>query len=480
MLALRLRLRISWNSCMANQVFSRSLTSRDTLALAFGAMIGWGWIVLAGPWLLEGGTGGAIIAFAAVGAAILIISLLYGELASAMPKVGGEHVYSLRALGRFGSFICTWSIAMVYVAVAAFESVALGTAVEYLVPRKLVYLWQIAGYDVYLSWVLIGVVASIVVTIINVRGIKLSAIFQTTLTAALVIAGIMLITGGLFKGDAANVEPLFTKGPAGVLAVMAMSVFVFTGFDVIPQAAEEIDVDPRSLGQLLVIAVVSGTIWYILILLAVSALMGPSGLSAASLSAADASGVAWGSAGTKLLILGGIAGIITSWNGFLVGGSRAIYALAESHMLPRYFAVLHPRFHTPHRAIIVIGVLSALAPLFGRQILGWLANSAGFAAVVAYFLVAVSFIVLRKREPDMPRPFKLPAGLVLGALGVVVTLLLGYAYLPGSPGALAWPQEWLMLLLWFGVGLPMYAYASSRRDLSVASSGTATRIAPKG
>ena len=457
---------------MTEHKLSRSLTSVDTLALAFGAMIGWGWVVMAGPWLLEGGTLGTVIAFILVGASILVIALLYAELASAMPQVGGEHVYSLRALGRFGSFICTWAIVMVYVGVTSFEAVALGTAIEYLVPAKAGYLWQVAGYDVYLSWVLIGVVGSLLVTVINVRGVKLSAIFQITVTMVLVLAGIMLITGALFEGEVANIEPVFVSGTGGIITVVAMSVFVFTGFDVIPQAAEEINVVPKMLGKLLVLSVVSGTLWYVLIVLSVSLLMDQQNLSATFLPAADASGKAWGVAGAKLLILGGIAGVITSWNGFLVGGSRAIFALAESKMLPSYLGVLHPRFKTPHRAIILIGIISALAPLFGRPVLLWIANSAGFAAVIAYFLVAISFIVLRVREPDLLRPFRLAGGNLLGYLGIGVTVLLACAYLPGSPGALAWPQEWLMLLLWFGIGLGLFFYSSKpgkKTDKSVLS-----------
>ena len=454
---------------MTEHKLSRSLTSVDTLALAFGAMIGWGWVVMAGPWLLEGGTVGTIIAFVLVGVSVLVIALLYAELASAMPQVGGEHVYSLRALGRMGSFICTWAIVMVYVGVTSFEAVALGTAIEYLVPTKIGYLWQVVDYDVYLSWVLIGVVGSLLVTVVNVRGIKLSAIFQMSVTLVLIMAGIMLMTGALFEGEIANIEPIFVNGAGGIITVVAMSVFVFTGFDVIPQAAEEINVAPKMLGKLLVLSVVSGTIWYVVIVLSVSLLMDQQSLSGTFLSAADASSKAWGVAGAKLLILGGVAGVITSWNGFLVGGSRAIFALAKSKMLPSYLGVLHPRFKTPHRAIILIGIISALAPLFGRPVLLWIANSAGFAAVIAYFLVAISFIVLRVREPDMPRPFKLIGGNFLGYLGIGVTLLLASAYLPGSPGALAWPHEWLMLLLWFGVGLVLFFYASNGREKNVSS-----------
>ena len=218
---------------------------------------------------------------------------------------------------------------------------------------------------------------------------------------------------------------------------------------------------------MLVASVLCGALWYIVLILSVSALLDQQAVetssAASSLTAADANGVAWGVAGSKILILGGIAGIITSWNGFMIGGSRALYAMAESNMLPRSLAVIHPKYKTPYRAIILIGLLAAIAPLFGRQILIWITDAASFAVTIAYFLVAVSFLILRHREPNMHRPFKLPGGTIWGWVGIVVSIALACAYLPGSPGALVWPHEWFMLLAWFGVGSALFV-SSSRNN----------------
>jgi APA family basic amino acid/polyamine antiporter len=87
--------------------FLRVLSRKDVVALAFGAMIGWSWVVLTGTWITSAGVAGAIIAFLVGGGAIAIVGLTYAELASALPFAGGEHVYSERALGYRASFICT-------------------------------------------------------------------------------------------------------------------------------------------------------------------------------------------------------------------------------------------------------------------------------------------------------------------------------------------------------------------------------------
>src|SRR5690606_41670391 len=88
------------------------------------------------------------------------------------------------------------------------------------------------------------------------------------------------------------------------------------------------------------------------------------------------------------------SGILTSWNGFLIGASRIIYAMAESGMLPRWFAYVHPRYRTPSHAVLVVGGLSVLSPLFGEQMLGWLVDAGGVNIVIAFLLVSISFLVL--------------------------------------------------------------------------------------
>ena len=120
---------------MSDGHFVRVLKNQDVLALAFGAMVGWGWVVLAGSWVETAGSWGSMMAFAIGGVVVILIGLTYAELASAMPLTGGEHVYSYRALGMGASFICTWAIILGYVSVVAFEAVALPTVVEELFPN---------------------------------------------------------------------------------------------------------------------------------------------------------------------------------------------------------------------------------------------------------------------------------------------------------------------------------------------------------
>lgn len=453
----------------ARQELQRVLGRRDVLALAFGAMIGWSWVLLTGEWTARAGTLGAICAFLIGGVAVVFISLTYAELASAMPSVGGEHVYSLRALGRVASFVCSWAIALGYVSVAAFEAVALPFALSHLIPgTDLGYLWTIQGWDVHASFVAVGIGAALVLTWINIIGIKPAAALQGIVTAAILFSGAIFLGGVSVAGDPGHLTPLFVDGAAGIMGVLMMVPIMFVGFDIIPQAAEEIDLPHAQIGALLVVAVVSAVLWYVAIILGVGLSLDADARMASGMTTADASGAVWNSAMARdLLIVGGIAGIVTTWNAFLVGSSRLVYALAESGMLPAVLARLHPRYGSPYVALLAIGALTCVAPWFGRPILIWLLNAGSFGVVVAYAMVAVSFLVLRQRESEMPRPYRVRYGKTVGVTALLLSAALFLLYLPGSPAGLRWPQEWLICLGWAACGALMYAaVASNRRKLS--------------
>jgi len=436
------------------------LGRRDILALAFGAMIGWSWVVLTGAWIGSAGTMGAITAFVIGGVAILLISLIYAELASALPFAGGEHVYSERALGSGASFVCTWGIILGYASVVTFEAVALPTVLDSLIPGlDKVYLWQIAGWDIYLSWVLVGVLGAAIMTVVNVLGVRMVALVQSVVVIAILLVGMLLVSGAVVTGDISNMQPLFKDGVAGITLVLVMVPFMFVGFDTIPQVAEEVDLPFRDIGVVLIASVAMAIVWYGLIILAVGLVLDQTAIDASTTVTAAANARIYGEVGGIVLLVAGLAGIITSWNAFILGGSRAIYALANSGLLPKFLGQLHPKYHTPTNAIVLLGVLSALGPFFGRPALVWVVNAGSLGIVIAYVMVTWSFLVLRNREPSLDRPYKVPFGQFVGSLALVLAIGMTLLYLPGSPAALLWPQEWGIIIAWIILGGFLYGIA---------------------
>ncbi|GLB60896.1 APC family permease [Cytobacillus sp. NCCP-133] len=449
---------------MSESRFIKTLGNRDVLSLAFGAMIGWGWVVTAGIWITEAGSLGAILAFVIGGLLVTFVGLTYAELASALPLAGGEHVYSFKAMGRVASFITTWAIILGYVSVVAFEAVALPTVFEYLIPDySKGYLYTIADWDVTLTWAGVGIIGSIFIAWINYRGIKFSTAAMFILTLLILIAGVLLISGSSFLGNGQNMQPLFEKGMAGILTVVIMTPFMFVGFDVIPQAAEEIKLPQKQIGKLLIVSVILAIVWYIAVIFGVSRVLSPSEIAESNLVTADAMAKAFNSQMMgNILVLGGIGGILTSWIGFYVGGSRAIYALARAGMLPKSLGELHPKYNTPHKAILLIAVLSTAAPLLGRPALVWLVDAGGLGLVVAWFMVALSFVILRKKAPDMHRPFRLQGGSSIGWIAAIMSLGVSILYMPGMPSALIWPYEWVIVFAWVILGIVFYKISMSK------------------
>lgn len=441
---------------MSNQTgeFARILGRGDVLAVAFGAMIGFGWIVLTGEFLSEAGPVGSALAFVIGGIVVALVGLTYAELVSAMPHAGGEHNYVLRAIGSRAAFVTSWTLVLGYVSVVAFEAVALPKTMLYLFPDLLAgKLWSVAGYDVYATWALIGVVSAVVMTGLNYVGVRPAAVFQTIAVLFLAAVGVALLIGAFVGGSTADMQPLLSGGAAGIITVLVATPFLFVGFDVIPQSAEEINLPFRQIGQLLVASVLLAVLWYIVIMLTVGSAAPASQLADSELAAADGMALLWGSdAMGTVLVLGGVAGILTSWNGFLIGASRLVYAMGQSAMLPRWFAHVHPRYRTPSNALLFIGGLSVVAPLFGENMLGWLVAAGGLSLVIAYFMVALSFVLLRRREPQMDRPFRLSGGSVVGPAAALLSLGLAALYLPGMPAALNGP-EWIIIVGWWVLGI---------------------------
>ncbi|WP_209124839.1 APC family permease [Alkalihalobacillus sp. BA299] len=436
------------------QELNKVLSRLDIFVLSIGAMLGWGWVVLSESWLNSAGSLGTVLAFLIGGLLVTFVGLTYAELASAMPKVGGEHVYVHRAMGDKAAFIASWAITLGYVSVVAFEAVALPTVIEYIFPNYQVgYMWTVAGWDVYASWVLVGVGGSLFVIAINYFGLKPAAKVQVILTLSIILIGLMLIFGSAIGGESANFEPLFVGGASGIMAVLIMVPFLFIGFDVIPQTAEEANIPPKSIGKLLILSVVCAIVFYICIAIGVALALDSAALSVTQLATADAMTALFGSSFFgNLLVLGGVAGIMTSWNAFIIGGSRVMYAMAQSGMLPEWFGRLHPKYKTPANAIIFIGALAVLSPLLGRPALVWFVDSGGPAIVIAYLFVAIAFVLLRKREPEMERPYRAGKTTLVGWVASILSIGFLIIYLPGMPAALTGP-EWAIFMGWFLIGL---------------------------
>lgn len=452
----------------------KSINVFDLIFLAFGAMIGWGWVVASGGWIQNAGVLGTVIGFVLGGLMIFFVGLIYAELTTAMPQTGGEMIFSYRAFGPRVSFVCTWAIILSYIGVVCFEACSFPTILQYIFPGFLKgHLYTVAGFDVYATWLAVAILSALLITYINVRGVKVAARFQNILTAIIAIVGIILVAVSAINGEVSNIEPQLFKGDGtggiikSILSIAVIAPFFLFGFDVIPQAAEEINVPLKKIGKVLILSIVLAVGFYALVVLAIGYAMSPEeitgSMKASGLVAADAMGKMFNSmVMAKVAIIGGMCGILTSWNSFLLGASRAIFSLGRIYMIPPFFGKIHDKYQTPANALWFVGILSALSVLCGRVMLTWVSDVASLACCFAYFMVSISFVVLRFNDKNLERPYRVQRARIVGIVAIIMTGIMVLLFLIPGSGATLLPQEFAFAGGWLILGLVLGLYSQKK------------------
>lgn len=432
---------------LERQSFQKVLGRTDVLALAIGTIIGWGWVALTGTWIGAAGVLGSVFAFVVGGLIFILVGNIYAELSAALPLAGGEIAFAYRALGYYFSLFVGWAITFAYIGVAAWEGIAITVAMGYLFP------------DVSFPWVVIGMVGAIGITLLNYFGTRPAIIFQVIITSGMILSGFLFLFTSVSFGDIANMQPLFTSG-SGVITVLLVVPSMLIGFDIIPQFAEEMNIPPKQIGKLLIFSIIWCTLWYIFIILGISFAAPIEVRSAGMVPVADAISYCLNSQTFgNVVIFGGILGIFSSWNGFMVAATRILFAMGRAKMIAPIFGKLHPKYKTPSAAILLVGVICALSPLFGQKALIWLVNISSFEAVISYLCISISFIIIRRKEPGLDRPYFFRYGEPFAVCAIISLVGLLYMYTPLGLGLLKWPHEWLIIIVWALIGVFMAFYS---------------------
>src|ERR1700693_6182499 len=253
---------------------ARKLRITDYFTLAWGSMVGVGWLVVMDDALLRGGSLCALLGFAIGGALLYPIGWVYGRLVAAMPDAAGEIAYTAAAFYRPISFSTGWMMMLAYFIVCPWEAVAVGRIAGYIIPAlDSVELYRIAGRPVYLPHLLIGLALTALLTTLNYRGIRLSATFQYWTSFGTLALFIVFVALGVSKGSPHNFPPLFTHAPlVSFLLVVQIVPYFMTGFESVSKAAEESTPEFRSQGFLKAIgmALLVGILFYTIVIATVA------------------------------------------------------------------------------------------------------------------------------------------------------------------------------------------------------------------
>jgi len=461
------------------ETLEKSIPFSSYIGVGLGAIIGIGWLMYSGQWLLEGGPAGAMLAFFICGLLLIPIGESYAELTSSIPVAGGELAFAYKAFGPLPAFLTAWAVALSYTAITPFETIAIGALFEAMAPSMISdQLYQIGGYRIGLSTIIPGLLSGIFLIWLNIRGVASSTRVQLWIVSALAACSAVFIVTALFKGDVAHLTPMFANGgswaaaPASIISVLVVAPYFMAGFDTIPQAAEEsgVNMKPRQLGVAILACIVLGALFYVLIILAVAMSVSQEQLQTLMkqndvLPTAEVFRVAfhyeWAA---RLVMVAALLGLISTLNGFYIASSRLLFSLGRGGLLPHWFAKVHDKHQTPSNAVLFVGAISLLGPFIGKSALIPIVNSGALTFAVTLLMTCLAAVRLRFRHPEMPRPFRantlsLYAGIAVSALLVLLMTV------PQSPGFLK-PLEFLIIGGWMAFGLAGYIARRAMGDIS--------------
>ncbi|MGW3913466.1 amino acid permease [Streptomyces sp. NPDC005070] len=460
----------------------KSLSALDLTVFGVGVIIGTGIFVLTGKVAKENAGPGVSLAFVAAGVACGLAALCYAEFASTVPVAGSAYTFSYASLGELPAWIIGWDLVLEFALGTAVVAVGWSGYVRSLMDNAG---WHLPdslggrdgahgfGFDILASALVL------VLTAILVVGVKLSARITTVVVAIKVTVVLIVIIAGAFFIEGKNYSPFIPPaqnveagsgikspliqimfgwaptnfGVMGIFTAASVVFFAFIGFDVVATAAEETKNPQRDMPRGILGSLFICTALYVLVSIVVTGMQKYTELSidAPLADAFKATGHPWFAG---VISFGAAVGLTTVCMILLLGQTRVFFAMSRDGLLPRFFSRVHPKFRTPHRPTILLGVIIAI--LAGFTTLSELAELVNIGTLFAFIVVAVGVVVLRRTRPDLPRSFRTPLVPWVPILSVLATLWL-MLNLPA--------ETWLRFAIWMVIGIVVYFLYGRRHSL---------------
>ena len=465
----------------------KELTLFNFFTIGFGAIIGTGWVLLVGDWMvLGGGPVPAMIAFA-IGAVLLVpIGMVFGELTAAIPISGGIIEYVERTFGRKLGFITGWMLLLGNAPLCPWEAIAISKLLTtrfaefpVLAWLRSVKLYTILGADVYLWPTVIALGFAVLVIFLNLKGAGAAAKLSSFLTKALLAGMILAMVISFMTGSPSNAMPVFSQvtdaagGNAttatsllgGVIAVLVMTPFFYAGFDTIPQQAEEAsdNIDWKKFGLIPAIALLAAGVFYLICIYSFGTIIDWHEFVRSSVPALAVLERVNLFFYIAMLIIATL-GPLGPMNSFFGASTRLMLALGRKGMLPESFAEIDPNSGVPKKAVIVMGALTLIGPFLGNNMLIPLTSVASLGFVFACTMAGLACWKLRKTEPDLPRPYTVNGGMFgIGAAILAGALIIALMVVPMSPAALK-PIEWAITIAWVAIGFVILGVTGKKQS----------------
>ncbi|MCH5461347.1 amino acid permease [Lactobacillus sp. LC28-10] len=424
----------------------RTLSLFDLSILGIGAIIGTGILVLTGIVASTDAGPAVIFSFLIAALASGLIGLCYSELTTSMPNSGSAYVYAWVSIGQVGAFFAGWTLIGVYITTTA--TVANGWT-GYLnsflreigidMPAKLLAS-PFAGGIINLP----AVIMIVLITFVLTKGTSESKWINNTLVLIKLAIIILFISVAVFNVRTANWHPFMPYGPTGVFTGASTVFFTYLGFDALATSAEDAKNVKKNLPRAIIISLIVSTTLYIMVSLIMTGVVSykelnvPESMSFVLLAKGHTLAAQFVSAGAVL-------GIMAVVYAFVYAGSNITMAMGRGGFLPKSWAQKSKKSHSPNTALWLNGLMAAI--LAGLMDIRNLAIIANVGSLTVFALISLIVIVLRRQQPELNRPFKIPFGYTIPILSVLVCIfLLANIAL----------NAWLIYFGWLVIGFILY------------------------
>lgn len=461
---------------MSNQGEKKGVGALDFFCIGFGAIVGVGWAVSINGWMNN--SGGPVPAAVGYLMCLLIMvpfGLVYAELVPMLPVAGGGAAFAYAAFGEKISFLSGWGAFGAFVAIIPWEAIQVTDVLAYLFPvlKSGKPLYTVMESEIYLPTIIIGTIFTILLFLLNKKGLSSAASLQKILCVFLVASAVIGAIAGLIGGDVENLKPTYLAPEGGshnsffggAFSIITAAAFFLAGFETIPQGIEEAGGDAKKVGGTVVLSVGLACVFYAILLFCFGyaypwqdflTLDRPAAANMFKFVFDGGAGVAlyW------LITVGALAGLFTTWNGFFTASANLLMAMGRSRMLPAWFAKQN-KDGVAINGLYVVALLSFVGPFLGYNMIDTVTCFSATAFVMSWMISSLALLRLRKTMPNANRPYKLATPIAYWAAIVGVVFFIGML-LPFTP-FFAGGKAVAVFVIYIVIGFILYAATSGSR-----------------
>nr|WP_228833538.1 amino acid permease [Nocardia brasiliensis] len=428
--------------------FAKSMGLWQLVALSLGGLVGAGVFSLAGVVAKEVAGPGVLLSFGIAIVASGAAGLCYAEFAGMVPRAGSAYTYAYVSLGEIIGFLIGWDLLLEYTAIVSVVAIAVSGYLNYITHYFGFDLptWALgapgtgAGHQVDLFAVLLCLLLAFLLS----RGTRESARVQTGLVVLKMAIVAIVVVAGAFHIKAGNYTPFFPLGVGGAVSGAALAFFAVYGYDAMSAAAEESTDGKKLLPKAIMISLGIASVVYLLVCLVIVGMVDYTDIDVAAPFSSAFDSVGMGILGLVIAV-GAVVGVTTSAFANMLAVTRVGFAMSRDGLLPAYFGKSDPRRKVPTRVIWPVGVVSAL--IAGFLPIREAAELTNVGILMAFIVVAIGVVWLRRTRPEAERTFRTP--------WVPVVPLLGIGFSVWLISHLTW-VTWLRFVLWLLLGVALY------------------------